>query len=219
MAATPSPPRCARWTSRLTRPPRSCPTRGWRWCRSWRSIGPRSPGGRWSCKVSRLWRPSVCQACCAPFRRYSGPSGWPPWPTRRGSASTPAPNLQRLHGPQAEEGRVFGVSLADGSTAGELFCLIMPLGESSGRTFGPAFGRPHVCPGCHAGWYGLPQPRGRDRAAPGDAGGRAGHGPDPGGWTSSPPSCDGTPMGWSALTRARTDHASRQHPDPGCPDS
>jgi hypothetical protein len=40
----PSPPHCGRCRSRPTRPPRSCPTRAWRWCRSWLSTVPRSPG-------------------------------------------------------------------------------------------------------------------------------------------------------------------------------
>jgi hypothetical protein len=36
-----------RWTSKPTRPPGSCPTRAWPWCRSWPSTAPRSPGARW----------------------------------------------------------------------------------------------------------------------------------------------------------------------------
>jgi hypothetical protein len=41
-------PPCRRWTSRLTRPPGSCPTRAWWWCPSWPSTAPRCPGARWS---------------------------------------------------------------------------------------------------------------------------------------------------------------------------
>jgi hypothetical protein len=47
-AATPSPLPCARSRLRPTKRPRSYPTRAWRWCRSWTSMVPRSPGARWS---------------------------------------------------------------------------------------------------------------------------------------------------------------------------
>jgi hypothetical protein len=44
MAATPSPRPCGPSRSRPTRPPWSCPTRAWRWYRSWPSTAPRSLG-------------------------------------------------------------------------------------------------------------------------------------------------------------------------------
>jgi hypothetical protein len=85
----PSPRPCALSRSRPTRPPWSCPTRVWPWCRSWPSTVPGCPGARSWWAVSRWWRPGACQACFAPSRRCWGPSGSPPWPTRPGSASTP----------------------------------------------------------------------------------------------------------------------------------
>ena len=65
MAATRSLRPCRRCRSRPTRPPWSCPTRVWRWCRSWPSTAPRSPGARSWWRVSRSWRPGGCQACVA----------------------------------------------------------------------------------------------------------------------------------------------------------
>jgi hypothetical protein len=64
-----SPQHWARCPSRPTRPPRSCPTQAWSWCRSWPSTGLRSPGTRWSHKACRSWRPGACQACFASSRR------------------------------------------------------------------------------------------------------------------------------------------------------
>ena len=91
-------PHCRRCRSRPTRPPRSCPTRAWRWCRSWPSMAPRFPGARWSPTGCRSCRPGACHACCAASRRCWDPSGSPGWPTRPGSASTPPPNLQPIQG-------------------------------------------------------------------------------------------------------------------------
>jgi hypothetical protein len=65
----PSPPRCVRCRSRPTRPPRSCPTRAWRWCRSWPSTAPRFHGARSSWRVCRWCGPGACQACSASSRR------------------------------------------------------------------------------------------------------------------------------------------------------
>jgi hypothetical protein len=51
--------------------------------------GAQVPGGRWSRRASRSWRPSACQACFTSSRRCWDPSGSPSWPTRRGCTSTP----------------------------------------------------------------------------------------------------------------------------------
>ena len=83
----PSPPHCERCRSRLTRPPRSCPTQAWQWCRSWPSTAPRSPGARSSWTAYRWCRPGVCQACFANSRRYWGPNGSPRLPVRPEFAS------------------------------------------------------------------------------------------------------------------------------------
>jgi Nuclease-related domain len=91
----PSPRSCGRCRSRPTRPPRSWPTRAWRWCRSWRSMAPRSPEARSSWTVSRSCRPGDCHACCALSRWCWDPSGSPTWPTGPGFASAPPPNLTR----------------------------------------------------------------------------------------------------------------------------
>jgi hypothetical protein len=80
-------PRCGRCRSRPTRPPRSCLTRAWPWCRSWPSTAPRSHGARSSCRAYRWCRPGACQACFANSRRYWGPNGSPRLPVRPESAS------------------------------------------------------------------------------------------------------------------------------------
>jgi hypothetical protein len=90
--------RAASWEA--ARPPRLCPTRAWRWCQSWPSTAPRSPGARWSPAACRWCRPGACQASFATSRRCWAPSGSPGWPTRPGSASTPPPNLQPPQDPQ-----------------------------------------------------------------------------------------------------------------------
>jgi hypothetical protein len=54
---------------RPTKPPRSCPTRAWRWCRLWPSTALRSPGVRSSWMGCRSCQPGAWQACFAPSRR------------------------------------------------------------------------------------------------------------------------------------------------------
>jgi hypothetical protein len=87
-----SPPPCGRCPGRPTKPPGSCPTQAWRWCRSWLSTAPKSLGERWSARACRSWRPGACQASFADSRRCWGLSGSPPWPTRPESASALPPD-------------------------------------------------------------------------------------------------------------------------------
>jgi hypothetical protein len=67
--------------------------RGGRSCTTWLSQGaastsaPGSLGARWSATACQSWRPRICPACFAPFRRCWGPNGSPPWPARPESTS------------------------------------------------------------------------------------------------------------------------------------
>jgi hypothetical protein len=75
---------------------RVLPAQAWRWCRSWPSTAPTSPGEKWSARACRSWRPGACQASFAHSRRCWGLSGSPPWPTRPESASALPPDLQHI---------------------------------------------------------------------------------------------------------------------------
>jgi hypothetical protein len=75
---------------------RVLPAQAWRWCRSWPSTAPTSPGEKWSARACRSWRPGACRASFAHSRRCWGLSGSPPWPTRPESASALPPDLQHI---------------------------------------------------------------------------------------------------------------------------
>jgi hypothetical protein len=70
-------------------------------------------------------RPGACQACFAPSRDYWSLSGSPAWLTRRGSASTPRPNPQRVGGDPLRQVAVRYEATVHGTAIDEwLGCLV-----------------------------------------------------------------------------------------------